>query len=183
MDQTRRKLMIAAAVAAFGKAAGALGEEPGKMLFRTAAPETILAAAKALIVSDYIGTFITVDASGQPRARSILVSKPDEEMMLWMGTRKGSRKLEQIVANPRSTLHFAEDAKTSYASLMGEAHAVYDAEVVARKNPYSGKMLESFFPKFPNDFVLIGFKPSYLEIMTDKLAGKPETWQPQGLQI
>ena len=98
-----------------------------------------------------------------------------------MGTRKGSRKLEQIAANPRATLHFADDAKISYASLMGKAVAVSDPAIISLKNPYRGKQLEAFFPKFPEDFVLLSFKPDYLEVMTDGLAGRSDTWQPQGL--
>ncbi len=181
MQLDRRKLIIAASLVGLGHVRGAFGEEPEKPLYRTASPDVILAASRTLITSDTIGTLITVDASGQPRARSILVSAPDTDLTLWMGTRKGSRKLEQISTNPRATLHFADDSKTSYLSLMGEARAVSDPAVIASKNPYKGKALEGFFPKFPNDFVLLSFKPHYLEIMTDKLAGSHETWQPQGL--
>jgi hypothetical protein len=66
---------------------------------------------------------------------------------------------------------------------MGEAKPVYDVAVIEAKNPYKGKMRDQFFPKYPNDFVLLSFRPRYLEIMTDKIAGSGETWQPQGLQI
>jgi general stress protein 26 len=179
----RRKLIIAASLTGLGSFADLSGEEPNPPLYRTDSPEVILSATKALITSDTIGTMITVDAHGQPRARSILVSAPDDDLRLWMGTRKGSRKLEQISANPHATLHFADDSKASYASLMGEARIILDAAVIALKNPYKGKALEKFFPAFPSDFVLVSFKPHHREIMTDKLAGKHETWQPQGLAV
>jgi general stress protein 26 len=98
-----------------------------------------------------------------------------------MGTRKGSRKLKQLSANPRATLHFADDSKSSYLSLMGMARAVSDPNVISLKNPYRGESLRKFFPTFPDDFALISFKPHYLEIMTNTLSGKRDTWQPQGL--
>ena len=181
MQIDRRRLMVAAALAGCGNILGASGEEPDQHLYRTSSPEVILSAASALITEDAIGTLITVDAAGQPRARSILVSAPDNDMTLWMGTRKGSRKLEQISANHRATLHFAEDTQNSYLSLMGEVHAVDDPATIALRNPYSGKALEKFFPAFPSDFVLLSFKPHYLEIATKSVASKPDTWQPQGL--
>jgi general stress protein 26 len=183
MQLDRRKLMIAASLAGLGNALGASGEESGKGLYRTASPEAILTASRALITSDTIGTLITVDASGQPRARSIFVSAPDSDMGLWMGTRPGSRKLEQLAANPRATLHFAEDTKGLYVSLMGEARTVADPAVVAAKNPYKGALLKAYFPNFPKDFVLLSFKPHYLEIMTETILGTKETWQPQGLVV
>ena len=188
MHLDRRKLMIAASLVSLGQVTGAWAEpsenqyaQPEGSLYRTVAPDVILAASKALITSDTIGTLITIDSAGQPRARSILVSAPDDDLTLWMGTRKGSRKLQQLAANPRATLHFADDAKIAYLSLMGEARATSDPAVIAQKNPYHGKSLEHFFPKFPDDFVLLSFKPHYLEIMADKLPGKADTWQPQGL--
>jgi general stress protein 26 len=183
MQMDRRKLIIAAAVAAFGNAVTMTGEEPDQRLYRTASPEIILSAARALIAEDAIGTLITVDAAGQPRARSILVSAPDSNLTLWMGTRKGSRKLEQIAANPRATIHFADDSQSSYLSLMGEVRAVADPATTALKNPYKGKALEKFFPMFPSDFALLSFKPHYLEIATKTVPSKPDTWQPQGVTI
>jgi general stress protein 26 len=184
MPISRRNLIIAASLGGLGILTGAIGEERDNNLYRTASSDVILAATKALITSDTIGTLIAVDANGQPRARSILVSAPDNDLTLWMGTRKGSRKLEQISANQHATLHFADDSKSSYLSLMGEARAVFDPAIVTLKNPYKGKALEKFFPTFPtfpDDFVLVSFKPHYLEIMTGELSGKPDTWQPQGL--
>src|ERR1700748_1340482 len=98
MHLDRRQLIFAPSLAGCGNVIGASGEEPEKRLYRTAAPDAILSASTALITSDTIGTLITVDLDGQPRARSILVSAPDSDLTLWMGTRKGSRKLQQISA-------------------------------------------------------------------------------------
>ena len=152
-------------------------------LYRTADPQTLLAAARTLITEDTIATLITVDRTGQPRARSILVSPPDDDLTLWMATRPGSRKLDQLRANPIATLHFAEDSKAAYLSLMGTAHIHTDPATIHAKNPYKGPALTHFFPNFPADFVLLGFKPQWLELATADIPGEPTTWQPQGLTL
>ena len=82
MQINRRNLMIGASLAGLGYAMGALAEGSDQNLYRTASPDVIRSATRALIVSDTIGTLITVDASGQPRARSILVSAPDSDLTL-----------------------------------------------------------------------------------------------------
>jgi general stress protein 26 len=183
MQTDRRKLILAAAMAGFDNAISMSGEEPDQRLYRTATPEVILSATRALMRVDTIGTLITVDATGQPRARSILVSAPDDDLTIWMGTRKGSRKLEQIAANHRATIYFADDSQSAYLSLMGEVRAVADPATVALKNPYKGEALAKFFPTFPSDFVLLSFKPHYLEIATKAVPSRPDTWQPQGIAI
>ena len=100
-----------------------------------------------------------------------------------MATRPGSRKLDQLRANPVATLHFAEDSKAAYLSLMGEAHIHTDPTTIRAHNPYQGASLAHFFPDFPADFVLLGFKPHWLELATADIASKPATWQPQGLAL
>ncbi|MBB5061049.1 general stress protein 26 [Granulicella aggregans] len=183
MNFDRRKLIALASFAGFETlfSPSLLAEQPPHNLYRVSDPTILFAATRALILQDTITTFITLDANGHPRARSVLASAPDEDLSIWIGTRKGSRKLEQLAANPAATLHFNDDANGAYVSLMGEAHAHTDAALIAVKNPYKGDMIKSYFPQYPADFVLIGFKPHWLEVMTADLRGKPETWQPEGV--
>jgi general stress protein 26 len=186
MNIDRRRLLLAAgSIAALESvsSSGLLAVEAPKDLYRTTNPQTLLAAARTLITEDTIATLITLDANSQPRARSILVSPPDDDLTLWMATRPGSRKLDQLRANPIATLHFAEDSKAAYLSLMGTAHIHTDPATIQAKNPYKGAGLTHFFPHFPADFVLLGFKPQWLEIATATLPSNPVTWQPQGLAL
>ena len=157
--------------------------EPPKDLYRVSDPKLILAAARALLAHDTIATLITVDANNQPRARSILVSPPDDDLSLWMATRPNSRKLDQLRTNPAATLHFADDPHAAYLSLMGEARIHTDTTTIQAKNPYRGPALTQYFPNFPADFVLLGFKPQWLELAASDIPSKPTTWQPQGLAI
>jgi general stress protein 26 len=184
MSTGRREVLIGATLAAI--AAGTKGAQAQPKVpehVRTAEPAAILAAAKALIAKDSFTTLITVDAENRPRARTVLVSAPDEDFMLWMATRPSTRKLDQIAHNRAATLHFADDRSAAYASLMGEARAMKDEWFIANKNPYKGDALKSYFPDFPKDFVLIGFKPFWLEIATGSIPSTTDTWRPQGLTL
>ncbi len=184
MTIERRDLLIGATLAALAAMPGGAQAQP--MVpehYRTADPAAMIAAAKALIAKDMFTTLITVDAESRPRARTVLVSAPDEDFILWMATRPGTRKLEQIARNRAATLHFADDASAAYASLMGEARAIHDETLIATKNPYKGAALKSFFPDFPRDFVLLAFKPTWLEIATGSIPSTTDTWRPQGLTI
>ena len=186
MTLDRRQLLTALSLlAAEAATPTTLSATPvtSKDLYRTTDPQTLLAAARTLITEDTIATLITLDASGQPRARSILVSPPDPDLTLWMATRPGSRKLDQLRANPIATLHFAEDSKAAYLSLMGTAHIHTDPATIQDKNPYKGSALTHFFPNYPTDFVLLGFKPQWLELATQDIPSSPATWQPQGLKL
>jgi general stress protein 26 len=162
MSTGRREVLIGATLAAI--AAGTKGAQAQPKVpehVRTAEPAAILAAAKALIAKDSFTTLITVDIENRP----------------------GTRKLDQIAHNRAATLHFADDRSAAYASLMGEARAMKDEWFIANKNPYKGDALKSYFPDFPKDFVLIGFKPFWLEIATGSIPSTTDTWRPQGLTL
>jgi general stress protein 26 len=180
----RRELLVGATLAAVAAiTTGAHAAEPAPEHYRTDEPAAILAAAKALFAKDTFTTLITVDALHRPRARTVLVSAPDDDFILWMATRPGTRKLEQLKQNPAATLHFADDGSSAYASLMGEARVTEDASSIANRNPYKGDALKKYFPDFPRDFVLLAFKPFWLEIVTRTIRSTTDTWRPQGLTI
>ncbi len=70
---------------------------------------------------------ITLDSNGVPRVRSVGVSDPEDDLTMWIGTRRTSRKVAQVRDNPNATLFFNFDdlsggyAKAFYASFMGLA--------------------------------------------------------------
>lgn len=181
MVQTDRR-MILALMAAFGVAPAARAAQ-GSDLHRTSDPAVLLAATRSLLAEDRLCTFITIDAQGHPRARTVFLSAPDGDLTLWIGTRVGSRKLDQIAGHPQATIHVSLDAQASYASLSGQAHRVTDAALIERKNPYQGEMRATYFPRYPDDFALIAFRPEWLEVMTQELPGRRETWQPEGIRL
>lgn len=146
IDSDRRTLLALGAALGLAPAA-ARAALPD--LYRTSDRAVLLAAARALLAEDRLGTFITVDGEGRPRARTVLLSAPDADLTLWIGTRPGSRKLAQIAAHPQATVHVALDAKAGYASLTGTARAVTDPAIIAAKNPIRARRWRSSSPPTP----------------------------------
>lgn len=193
MEPTRRQLIAAAPAMGL---AGLLGgcvtrptsEPRGAELYRVTDEATILAAAKAVIDEDFIATLITIDDRGVPRARSVGVWAPDGDFNLWIGTRRSSRKIDQIRANPNATLHFARDdiedgfKGAYYASFMGRAEVHTDAATLELRAP-AEEYRRSEWPNFPDDYAAISFRTEWLEVYGRGVSGKPENWQPQAVVL
>ncbi len=58
--------------------------------------EKIISISKSIINDCYYATFITVDKTGQPRARVMEPFTPDENFIIWMATNPRSRKVRQL---------------------------------------------------------------------------------------
>jgi general stress protein 26 len=190
---SRRELIVAAPGAALTAILAGAAAAPGQAaspsnLYRVDDEATILAAAREIIAEDWVGTLITVDEEGVPRARSVGVNDPEPDLTLWMSTRRGSRKIDQIRRHPKATLHFARDnlgenfQGAYYASLMGEAFVHVDPESYERHAP-TGEMRAQGWPNFPDDYAAIRFKPKWLEVYGRGISGEPRTWQPQAVML
>jgi general stress protein 26 len=162
--------------------------DPSRTLYRVDDEAKIIAVAKAVIEEDYIATLITIDAEGVPRARSVGVWAPDNDLVLWIGTRRTSRKLDQIRGNPNATIHFAHDdmggnfANAYYASFMGRASVHIDDATVQLRSPEE-KYRRAQWPDFPHDYAAIRFETKWLEVYGKGIKGKPENWQPQAVTL
>ncbi len=171
-----------------GSATQAEHKAPSTANYRIDDEATIIAAAKAVIDEDYIATLITIDDNGVPRARSVGIWSPDNDLVLWLGTRRTSRKVEQIRNNPKATVHFAQDdvnggyANAYYASFMGTATVHTDDATVQLRSPEE-KYRRSQWPDFPDDYAAIRFETKWLEVYGRGIKGKPENWQPQAVTI
>ncbi len=193
LDSTRRNFLAAApavglsAILAGCSVRTATVASPTN-LYRTDDEAKILAAAKAILEEDFIATLITLDASGVPRARSIGVWTPDNDFVLWMGTRRTSRKVDQIRGNPNATIHFAQDDMSGsfknayYASFMGTATVHIDNATVKARAPEE-KYRRSQWPNFPDDYAAIRFETKWLEVYGRGIKGKSENWQPQAVTL
>ena len=157
-------------------------------LYRTDEEARILAIAREIIAEDWVATFIAVDEHGVPRARSVGISDPDPDLTMWISTRRGSRKIEQVRRYPQTTLHFAMDALAEnfrgayYASFMGEASVHIGDDEMAAHVPEEAVRTENW-PNFPHDYAVIRFKPRWIEVYGRGVRGKSETWQPQAVVL
>jgi general stress protein 26 len=99
-----------------------------------------------------------------------------------MATSTKSRKVQQIRANPRVVLYYADHTKaTGSVTLSGRAELVEDmAEVQKRKRAY----WDQSFPGLKN-IVLIKVVPERLEVLNYKagLNGDPVSFETPGIDL
>ena len=120
---------------------------------------------------------ITLDADGQPRARTVDPFAPEDDFTVWIATRPVTRKVEQIAEHDQVTLYYWHAETSSYVTIMGSAELVRDEKVKLEKRRDIDS--ERFYPDFPDDYLLIGVTPSWLEAMVPGHRGDPLTWKPE----
>ena len=193
IDLTRRNMIAAASVgglsAVLASSVSAAGKlpQPGD-IYRLDDEAKILAAARAIVAEDWVAGLITLDSDGVPRVRSVGVSDPEDDLTMWIGTRRTSRKVAQVQANPNATLFFNFDdlsggyAKAFYASFMGLASVHTDPATVIKSAP-DEETRKAYWPNFPHDFASIRFKPLWLEVAGHGIKGDEANWQPQAVVL
>lgn len=136
-----------------------------------------LRIARALIERAGKCAFITLDSAGHPQVRTMDPFLPDPDFTIWLATNPKSRKVTQLVSNQRVTLYYADLADNGYVSVYGLAELIDDA---AAKKKYWKQEWKSFYPKYPNDYLLIKVKPLRLEMIDYQagFSGDSITWQP-----
>ncbi len=143
--------------------------------------DAVLKAAREIIAEDTFMTLITVDGNGQPRARTVEHSQPDEGMVIWIATIPTTRKLDQIRAHPKVTLYFDGAGDTSYVSVMGQATIHTDVETINKVTWREPEARARFWPDFPKNYVLIRVEPKWLEVVHPGIASRETDWRPQAV--
>lgn len=152
-------------------------------LYRVDDEAKILSAARAIIADDPNCALITLDADGQPRARTVRTSTPEDDMTIWIATRPATRKVQQIRENDKVTLFFDDDARLSYVSVMGRATLHEDLATKKAKSFFDEAELELFFPDYPEDYLLIRVEPIWIEVLGHGVEPHPELWRPQAVVV
>jgi general stress protein 26 len=193
IDLSRRHMIAAAPVVGVSAVLASCVSAAGKLpapggIYRVDDEAKILAAARAIVAEDPVAGLITLDSNGVPRVRSVGVSDPEDDLTMWIGTRRTSRKVAQVRANPNATLYFNFDdlsggyAKAFYASFMGLASVHTDPSTVAKSAP-DEETRKVYWPNFPNDFASIRFQPLWLEVAGHGIKGDEANWQPQAVVL
>lgn len=164
------------------------GAVPVAELLPAADAGALLSAARALMVADENVALVTVDSAGQPRVRSVRAfldpvhpARPASGVTVWIMTRLDTRKVEQIRRHPQVALYFNDDAKVSYATIMGTAFVHTDPEHPGAKRHYDAEYATFFWPDFPRDFVMLEVRPRWLEFMGPDVPNDRRTWRPQSV--
>ena len=153
-------------------AASLLSAQPARV-------EKTLEAAKTAIASAKFCFLITVDETGQPRARLMEAFAPDEKMVVWFGTNPATRKVGQIRKNPRVTVAYYDAAGPNTVTMAGKARVV-DAASEKKKHWRDG--WDAFFPGGPEgkNYTVIEFVPEQIEVISNSqgVANAPATLLP-----
>jgi general stress protein 26 len=106
---------------------------------------------------------------------------PDENFSVWIATRPNTRKVAQIVENPKVTLYYFDDDERNYVTIMGTARLVTDdATKTAMRRPADSDRL---YPDFPYDYLLIEVTSDWLEAIVPGYRGDRDTWRPASVHF
>lgn len=154
------------------------GQEPAAR----PSPDSIMATAREVMAAAYYAALITVDSTGQPRARVMEPFPPEDDMTVWFGTNPKSRKVAHIRGDPRVTLYYFDAGGLGYVTITGTARLVNDA---AEKAVHWRQSWEAFYHDRDESYLLIEVRPLRLEVVSVKhgLAGDPVTWTPDGVTL
>ncbi len=136
--------------------------------------------ARRIMRSAEYCALVTVDANGQPRARTVNPFPVEDDMVVWVATRPVTRKVEQIRANPRVTLYYFDAERLEYVTLMGRARLVDDLEEKRRRRNLLSYVL---YPDWPDDCLLIEVTPEWMEVQGKGVEPDAETWRPQSVEF
>jgi general stress protein 26 len=143
--------------------------------------DTLLSVARQYMDTVRYCALVTVDSTGYPHVRMMDPFQPDDNMIVWLGTNRNSRKVQEIRNNPRVALFYADDKGTGYVSIIGKAGLVDDAEMKAEL----WKPGWERFYKNKDDYILIKVIPGKLEILNYKHAifGDKKTWRTPSVEF
>ncbi len=147
----------------------------------SAAPEraAVLQAAREVMEAARYCALITIGPDGHPQARTVDAFAPENDLTVWIGTNRVTRKVGEIRADPRVTLYYFDAGPMNYVTLLGTAEVIDDPAVKAK---YWKEAWSSFYEdeNRGSDYVLIRVRPVRLEIVsyTHNLINDPETWRP-----
>ncbi len=138
--------------------------------------DSLVSAARALMQAAEYCALITLDSSGRPQVRTMDPFAPDDDMIVWLGTHRRSRKVEQIGNDPRVALYYEAPGGAGYVAVSGTARLVDDPSEKARRWKEEWKQ---FYVAAESDYILIEVRPDVLEIVdySRGIVGDPETWR------
>jgi len=140
--------------------------------------QDLIAAARAIMKTARYCALITLDSNGRPQARTMDPFPPEENMRVWLGTNRNSRKVAEISRNEHVTLYYFVSEEQAYVAISGRARMVDDPKEKAKHWKDEWK---DFYPDRGNDYVLITVIPQKLEVVNVKqgiIGGNSITWAP-----
>lgn len=171
----RMASLTAAAWAALLAVAGTAGAQ-------TPSRAELLGIAREVVEGAAFVSLATLDEDGYPAVRAMDPLPPDEDWVVWLATNPGSRKVEQLRAQPRVALHYLAEGVPAYVTLIGQARLVDDPEMKAR---HWKESWTPFYPDRDQSVLLIEVTPVRLEVVSEAhgAPGDPETWRAHVVEL
>ena len=137
---------------------------------------------REIINNTYFGSFSSLDKKAYPKIRVVEAFPPDEKWNIYIGTNSRSRKVKEILNNPKTAMHYFDKSQLAYLSLYGNTSIVKDT--ILRKK-YWKNSWKKFYPDKEKDYLLLKFVPQKLELINISKAyvGDSLTWKPHQVQL
>jgi len=74
--------------------------------------QKILKSARGIIKRAYFGTLISIDHTGQPKARLMEPFLPGKNFEIYLATNPKSRKVKELLNNPVASMHYIDEPRT-----------------------------------------------------------------------
>jgi general stress protein 26 len=141
----------------------------------TLTTEQLLDAARALIKSTEYCFFITERTDGHPHARLMQPYEPEGDFTIYLGASPRSRKVREVLKQPKASIAFYNQQETAYITLLGTASVVDDS---ALRQKYWRSNWNDLFPGGPesSEYVLIKFVPDRIEMMNYAHQAMPQPY-------
>jgi len=133
-------------------------------------------AAREIIQASRYAALVTLSESGAPHARTMDPFPPDSQFVVWMGTNRASRKVEDIRNDPRVLIYYQDPNGAGYVTLEGRARLVDDS---LEKETRWKEEWAAFYPDRGAAFLLIAVTPVRMEVMNYRrgVIGDSATWR------
>jgi general stress protein 26 len=124
--------------------------------------DTILVAAKEIIMETVYCALVTIDSTGQPQVRTMNPFPANDELITWFATSRYSRKVREIRRNPKVCVYYADHMTAKgYVNITGTAEVIDDKELLLKMRRDYWKSI----PDWQNRFVLIRIVPKTIEVI------------------
>ena len=142
----------------------------------------LIEAAREIIQASRYAALVTLTESGAPRARTMDPFSPDSQFVVWMGTNRASRKVEDIRSDPRVLLYYQDPSGAGYVTLEGRARLVDDS---LEKETRWKEEWAPFYPDRSATFLLIAVTPVRMEVVNYRrgVIGDSATWRVPALEF
>jgi general stress protein 26 len=141
-----------------------------------------MSVAREIIDATRFCALVTLDELGAPRVRAMDPFPPEESTVIWLGTNRNSRKVQDIRRDPRVSLHYMHPGGIGYVSVYGIARLVDDPDEKAKRWK---EEWERYYPDDRADYLLIEVTPQKVELtdFSRGLTGDSESWVPPSIEF